>query len=426
MIDLLIAPCGQLLTLAGDNNGPRRGAGMRDLGVIENGALGVTLGSGTIAYAGPLDALPRGRLAPSCPEVNASGCVVLPGFVDSHTHLVFAGDRADEFYRRAQGESYQEIARSGGGILKTMEATRAASPDELLAQARARLLRMYSCGTTAVEAKSGYGPDSATERKCLEVVAELRRTCPGLVLATYLGAHILPPEWADRREEHIQQVAANLRHLAGEGLADFYDVFVDPLAFSHDEAAVIVEAGRKAGLGLKLHADEFGDDGTAAWGVAHGAVSLDHLGGIGEAGIQALAKSSTVATLLPATMFFSGHGRYAPARKMIDAGCAVALATDLNPGSSLVYSMPFVMTLAVLEMRMSAEECIVASTINGAHALGVGGVAGSLEPGKRADFVIGEVSHYRELPYHVGGDLIRDVFIGGNAVKRNYTLTIAW
>jgi imidazolonepropionase len=426
MIDLLIAPCGQLLTLGGDNRGPRRGGVLCDLGIIENGALGITLSSGTIAYAGPLDALPRGRLAPDCQEIDASGRVVLPGFVDSHTHLVFAGDRAEEFYRRAQGESYQDIARSGGGILKTMEATRAASPNELLAQARARLLRMYSCGTTAVEAKSGYGPDSATERMCLEVVAELRRTCPGLVFATYLGAHILPPQWAGKRMEYVQQVAADLGQLAAEGLADFCDVFVDPLAFSRNEAAVIVDAGRKAGLGLKLHADEFGDDGTAAWGVAQGAVSLDHLGGIGEAGIQALAGSSTVATLLPATMFFSGHGKYAPARKMIDAGCAVALATDLNPGSSLVYSMPFVLTLAVLEMGMSAEECIVASTINGAHALGVDGLVGSLEPGKRADFVIAEVPHYRELPYHVGGDLIRDVFIGGNAVKRNYALTLAW
>lgn len=413
MIDLLIEPCGQLLTLAGGNLSPRRLDGMRDLGLVAQGAVGWDSASGLIEYSGPSSGLDRKLLAGDCRIVDAAGCVVLPGFVDSHTHLVFAGSRADEFYRRSCGESYADIARAGDGILSTMQATRQASEDELYELALKRLRRLYANGTTAVEVKTGYGLSAEAETKCLRVIRRLRDSAPGLVLATYLGAHAVPPEYAGHCADYIHEVARQIAVLAHQGLADFIDVFVDPLAFSLEDAERVTRAAGHVGLGIKLHADEFGDDGTAAWGVGQGALSLDHLGGIGEAGIAALAASNTVATLLPATMFFSGHGKYAPTRRMIDAGCAVALATDLNPGSSLVYSMLLVMTFAVLEMQLSAEECIVASTINGAHALGLAAKAGSLEVGKRADVIIADVPDYHELPYHVGCNLIRNVFIGG-------------
>jgi imidazolonepropionase len=304
-------------------------------------------------------------------------------------------------------------------------ATRHAAEDELFKQAYLRLRQLINNGTCTIETKSGYGLDAPSELKLLRVNRRLREASPGLVLSTYLGAHLVPAEYRDNRDGYIDLVIKQLREVAQAGLADFYDIFVDPLAFTLEEAQRIVATGAETQLGLKLHADEFGDDGTAAWGVAAGALSCDHLGGIGDAGIAALAASNTVATLLPATMFFSGHGVYAPARRMIEAGCAIALATDLNPGSSLVYSLPLTMTLAVLEMALSAEECIVAATINAAHALGIAGRTGSLEEGKRADAIILDVEHYEELPYQVGRDLVRDVIIGGKLVKRDGRLLLS-
>lgn len=412
MIDLLIAPCGQLLTLAGDNERPRRGAGMSELGIVRDGALGVDTKGGLIEYAGPASDVLQSSLAPNCEIIPAAGKVVMPGFVDSHTHLVFAGSRADEFYRRARGESYQEIATAGGGIAVTMEETRKASVEELARGALRRLIQLFRNGTTTIETKTGYGLDPESEWRSLQAIQSLQPFFPGL-FATYLGAHLIPPEYRDNRQAYVDQVCGEMKRFGKIGKVDFFDIFVDPLAFTLDEAKQIAAAGQKAGLRLRLHADEFGDDGTAAWGVEVGALSVDHLGGIGDAGIAALASSDTVATLLPATMFFSGHGKYAPARRMIDAGCAVALATDLNPGSSLVYSMPLVMTLAVLKMQMSAEECIVASTINGAHALGAAGGRGSLEPGKLADFLIIDLPDYREIAYNVGANFIERVYHAG-------------
>ena len=397
---------------------------MNDVGLVEDGAVGINVSSGTVEYAGPRSGLDTSLLSSSCPVINADESVVLPGFIDSHTHLVFAGNRADEFYMRSRGVSYQEIADSGGGISKTMDATRAASEDELLALARIRLLRMYENGTTAIETKTGYGLEPDAERRSLSVINRLRESVPGLMMCTYLGAHLVPPEFRDNRGEYVELVARQLEEIAAEGLADFYDVFVDPLAFNQEEAEVIVKAAKNTTIGLKLHADEFGDDGTAAWGVKQGAVSCDHLGGVGPEGIRALADSNTIATLLPATMFFTGHGGYAPAREMIEAGCAVALASDLNPGSSLVYSLPLTMTLAVLNMALSAEECIVASTVNAAHALGLGSMIGSLEPGKRADVIIADVGSFEEIPYHVGYNLISDVIIRGRVVKRSGKMLI--
>jgi len=294
-----------------------------------------------------------------------------------------------------------------------MSETRKASVEELTRGAFKRLLQLYRNGTTAVETKTGYGLNAEAESRSLDSISALKAGAPGPVFSTYLGAHLIPPEFRENRQAYLDLVCDQLREVAQAGAADFFDIFVDPLAFTLKESQQIAAAGLAEGLRLRLHADEFGDDGTAAWGVSVGAASVDHLGGIGDEGIAALASSDTVATLLPATMFFSGHGQYAPARRLLDAGCAVALATDLNPGSSLVYSMPFVMTLAVLEMKMTAEECIVASTINAAHALCAADRLGSLEPHKRADFILIDLPDYREIAYNVGANYVSEVYFSG-------------
>jgi imidazolonepropionase len=255
------------------------------------------------------------------------------------------------------------------------------------------------------------------ELAALEILQRLVNSEPGLILSTCLAAHSIPPEYAARRSEYVELVCALVQEASELGLADFYDIFVDPLAFTQQEAEQIVHCAKDTLLGLRVHADEFGDDGTAAWAARHGALSADHLGGVSEDGIAALVASETIATLLPVTMFYTGREQYAPARSLIDSGCAVALATDHNPGSSLVYGMPFVLTLAALKMQMSPEECITASTVNGAHALGVASLVGTLEPGKRADFIILDLPDYRDLPAQLGANFVRDVYIRGRAVK---------
>jgi imidazolonepropionase len=419
VIDVLISPCKQLLSLCQQSDEPVRRPGKQNLGLIEDGALGINITSGVVEYCGPRAELPQDLLNGNCPRIDASSSVVMPGFVDSHTHLVFAGSRAAEFYQRASGVSYQEIARTGGGIARTMDATRKATADELYDLSNPRLKALCNNGTTALEIKSGYGLSPQAELKQLEVIQRLRDNNPNMISSTYLGAHLIPPEYNADRDKYVEQVISQLTVVSENSLADNYDIFVDPLAFSLEEAKQIVDSGAAGNLALKLHGDEFSDNNTAAWAAEVGALSCDHLGGIGDDGIEALADSSTIATLLPTTMFFSGHGKYAPARRMIEAGCAVALASDLNPGSSLVYSMPFTMTLAVLEMQMSAEECIIASTINGAHALGLSSFIGSFETGKRADVLILDLPDYLEIPYHLGRDFVRDIFIRGRAVKSN-------
>jgi imidazolonepropionase len=375
---------------------------MTELGIIEDGAISIK--DGRIAWVGPTDELPDGDET----ELDASGMVILPGFVDSHTHAVFAGNRADEFEWRIKGQSYMEILARGGGILSSVRALRRA--DDLHVRFAERFLEY---GTTTIEAKSGYGLDRVNEIRMLEAM----RSQPVLeVVPTYLGAHALPEEFREKRSAFVEEVLKDLCIVSERHLAEFCDAFVEPGAFTPDEARQIFLKAQSLGLHIKMHADEFKSSGGAALAVEVGATSADHLGAITEPDIQSLANSGVIATLLPATLFMLGENRYAPARRLIESGAAVALATDFNPGTSPTLNMQFVLSLGCTQMRMTPAEAIVAATMNGACALRRGHVIGSLEPGKQADFAVYEVDDYREIPYFVAVNFCSATFKRGNLV----------
>lgn len=397
--DLLVVNAGRLLTLAGPAR-PRRGEEMSDLGVLERGAVAVR--GGRIRAVGPSSELSRRFRARR--RIDARGALVTPGLVDPHTHLVFAGSREGEFEARAAGRSYEEIARAGGGIHATVAAVRAASRQELLAAARVRRAEMLARGTTTVEAKSGYGLSLAHELKQLEVARAL-----GCV-PTFLGAHEVPRERS--RREYLREIVEVMIPRVRTA-ARFCDVFCEPGVFSVSEARRVLEAARRAGMGLKLHAEEFRRSGAAELAAELGAVSADHLGAVGPRGIRALARAGTVAVLLPATACFLGLPGGAPARRLIEEGVPVALGTDFNPGTSTALGLPLVMTLAVAHLRMSPAEAWCAVTANAAWACGEGDRAGTLEPGKRADLVIWNARDPREVPYWFGANLARTVILGG-------------
>jgi imidazolonepropionase len=349
-------------------------------------------------------------------ELDASGCVATPGFVDSHTHLVFAGSREHEFAMRAEGKTYQEIANAGGGIISTMQATRAASHEELTALALARLDALIGLGTTTVEIKSGYGLDVASEHKLLHVIQELRTRHPLTIVPTFLGAHAFAPEFRHTPEDRERYVALiineMLPYIRNNALAEFCDVFCEQGYFTLDQSERILRAAQGLGFGLKLHADQLSAFGALELGVRLGAVSLDHLECTTTTGIEALKTSATIATALPGASLFLNHP-YPPARAMIDAGCAVALATDFNPGSSMMYSMPLMMSLACTQMRMTTAEALTAATLNGAAALGLAHERGSIERGKRADIVLFRVPDYRYISYHVAENHVAHVIKDG-------------
>ncbi|MGA2738481.1 MAG: imidazolonepropionase [Bryobacteraceae bacterium] len=390
----LVRNARQLLTLRGDR-GPRRGALLGDLGMVTNGA--VLIKDGIIVDAGRaprIENLPEARRAR---EIDAAGRVVMPGFVDSHTHLVFGRPRLLDYEMRLAGASYTEIAAAGGGILSSVAAVRGTSAAQLEVQARDSLAAMVRHGTTTVEAKSGYALDEAGELKTLRVLAKLN------VVPTYLGAHIPPPEYRGKADAYIDWMAAEmLPKIRRRKLARFVDVYCDDGAFTLDQSRRYLEHARRLGFGLKIHAEQFARTGASRLGVEMEAVSADHLEQAGEEDIRALAHSNSIATLLPGSVFHLGLRTYAPARALIEAGAAVALATDFNPGTSPTYSMQMVLSLACTEMRMSPAEAIAAATINGAHALRMADRTGSLEPGKQGDLLILNVQDYRELPYYFG------------------------
>ncbi len=406
---------GQLVTLAGPKR-PRIGAELRELGLVENAALLVE--DRRVVAAGAYAEL-RAKIPAGAAVVDAGGCCVTPGFVDAHTHLVFAGNRAAEFEQRIAGATYQQIAAAGGGILCTVALTRAASEEVLLTEARRHRDWMLRAGTTTVEAKSGYGLERATELKMLRVMKRLNEEGPARIVPTLLAAHTVPPEFADRRIEYVRWIVEELiPEVAAAGLARFCDVFCDDCAFTVEEAYTVLTAAVRNGLGLRVHADQFRSGSGAVMASILGAATADHLEAIEDEDLRHLWTAGTQPVLLPGSVFALGRTHYPPARKMVDARLAIVVATDFNPGSSPIASMPFVMSLACLQMGLTPAEALTAATINAAWSLGVGERVGSLESGKQADFLIHEFGDYRELAYFIAAPARPRVFIAGTEVTR--------
>ncbi|HYL63699.1 MAG TPA: imidazolonepropionase [Candidatus Methylomirabilis sp.] len=399
---LLITGASQLLTLRG--RGPRRGAALPKLGIIKDGA--VLVRDGVIAAVGrraQIEALPDARAAE---KLDVGGRVVLPGFVDSHTHLIHAASRAEEYELKIRGASYEEIARKGGGILNSVRKLRAATSEALKERAHKALRRFAEYGTTTIEAKSGYGLDVASELKILRLHEELAAEQPLDIVSTFLGAHVVPVEYrgsAGGARKYIELLTEKLiPEITAEKLAEFCDVFCDRGAFTREQSKEILEAGKRHGLAPRIHAEQLSRTGAAQLAVQLGAASCDHLEHVNARDITALANSKTVATLLPGCDFHLGLKQYASARKLIEAGAIVALATDYNPGTSPTLSMPMILSLACSQLRMTPAEAITAATINGAYALRRDKKVGSLEVGKFADIGVFDVADYREIPYHFG------------------------
>jgi imidazolonepropionase len=401
---LLIAGASQLLTLRG--RGPRRGNSLSNLGIIEDGALLVR--DGVIAAVGTraqVEALPEARVAE---KLELGGRVALPGFVDSHTHLIHAASRAEEYELKIEGASYEEIARKGGGILNSVKKLRAATSEALKKRAAEALKKFAAYGTTTVEAKSGYGLDVASELKILRLHQQLAAEQPLEIVSTFLGAHVVPAEFrgkTDGAEKYIALLTEKLMpEVADQGLAEFCDVFCDRGAFTRSQAKRILEVGKQLRMTPRLHAEQLSRTGAAQLAVELGAASCDHLEKVNKSDIRALGKSKTVATLLPGCDFHLGLQKYAPAQELIDAGAIVSLATDYNPGTSPTLSMPMILSLACTQLRMMPSEAIAAATINAAYALRREKTIGSLEVGKQADIAVFEVADYREIPYYFGVD----------------------
>ena len=400
---LLIRNLSQIATPTGRSG--VRGAAMRKLAVHENSVIVVR--DGRIDYVGP----ERRTDFPITEDFDARRATAIPGFVDSHTHLPWAGFRESEFNRRLQGETYEQIAASGGGIASTVRETRAASEQRLADNVLERARRMSRHGTTTAEAKSGYGLNVADEVKQLRAIQKANESSPVRLIPTCLAAHEFPSE---KREEYVGEIVnAILPAVAKEKLAVFCDAFVERGVFTREQGERVLRAGTALGLKPRMHADEFSDTDGASLAAGLNAASADHLMHVSQSGIAALGKSNTVANLLPATSFFLMSQRYAPARALIDAGAIVALSTDCNPGSSMTESMSMVMQLATLQMKMTVEESLTAATLNGAASLGLANETGSIEVGKRADIVLIDAPNYLHLVYHFGVNLVRDVFRDG-------------
>jgi len=390
--------------------GPLRGKNLGDTGEIKNGAA--ALGGGKILDTGTTEEILK-RHPEVSNRIDACGKLVIPGFVDSHTHTVYAGNRTQEFGLRLKGATYLEILASGGGILSTVKATREASEEELYRLSKERLSLMMAHGTTTVEIKSGYGLDFETEKKMLRTARRLKETEPCKIVTTYLGAHTLPKDL--EREEYLDLILQKaLPEL--KDLSDFCDVFCEKGAFTYEESERILKKAKDLGYGLKIHAGQFSELGSAGMAARLGAVSADHLERIGDRELADMAASGTVAVLLPGASFFLLKEDYPPARRIISAGVPVALATDLNPGSSPCLSMQMAITLAVLKLGMTAEEALAAATINAAYACGLGETTGSLEPGKDADLLILSVNSPWEIPYYFGSNLVKTVICSGRVI----------
>jgi imidazolonepropionase len=411
---LAVINCSQLVTLRGPAR-PRTGAEMRELSMIEDGAM-LARRDGAIERVGARREI-EPLIQPTTEVVDAGGRVVMPGFVDAHAHPVFAGTRADEYEERALGATYQEIAVRGGGIKSTVRRTRAATLDELVEAGRRYGEWFLRTGTTTVEAKSGYGLSVEDELKILRAIKRLDAETPLSYVPTFLGAHDVPGEYRERRAEYVALVVEEmLPQVAREKLAEYCDVFCEERVFSLEESRRILTAAQRAGLGLRLHADQLSLSGGARLAAELGAATADHLEHTDASGIAALKAAGVQPVLLPGSVYALGSRRYPAAREMIDAGLGVVLATDFNPGSSPTPSMPMILSLASTHMKMTPAEAITAATINAAYSLGRGDSLGSLETGKRADFVIHDCADYREVAYFFGIEHARAVYANGREV----------
>jgi imidazolonepropionase len=399
---LLICGAAEVVTVRG--RGPRRGAALSNVGVIRDGAILVR--DELIVAVGPSSKIEKLTESKNAEKVDVGGRVVLPGFVDAHTHLIHAASRAEEYELKIRGASYEEIARKGGGILNSVKKLRAATAEELKNRARGFLGQFAENGTTTIEAKSGYGLDVPSELRILSLHKELDAEQPLEIVSTFLGAHVVPEEFRGKSGgtgQYLQLLTEELiPEVAENGLAEFCDVFCERGAFSVADSRQVLAAGKARGLVARVHAEQLSHTGATRMGMEMNAASCDHLEYLQAADIRALGKSRTVATLLPGCDFHLGLERYAPARELIDAGAIVALATDFNPGTSPTLNMAMILSLACSLLRMTPAEAIAAATINAAYSLGREKRIGSIEVGKQADLAVFEVADYREIPYYFG------------------------
>ena len=412
--DLLIHSADRMVTMKGYSERPACGESMSDIGLIEDGAVAMREGK-IVAVGTTVEVQAGGWVGPDTVQISAKGRVVTPGFVDPHTHVLYAGSRENELSLKLKGVPYLEILKQGGGIHSTVRSTKQATDEEIKAQTSRRLGTMLSLGTTTVEVKSGYGLTSDEELRALRLIKELDREQVIDLVPTFMGAHAVPSEYSEGAftdyiiEEMLPQVAA-------EGLAEFCDVFCEPGVFSVDSSERILVKAKELKLKLKMHADELDSAGGAELAAKLGVISADHLLQASDEGIAALAKQGVIAVLLPATSFNLAKNSYARAREMIRAGVPLALATDSNPGSSPTESMPLVLTLACLYLRLTPEEAIMAATINAAHAIGRADQVGSLEVGKEGDVLILDIPNLNYLPYHFGNNPVGKVIKRGKIV----------
>ncbi|MEM7116180.1 MAG: imidazolonepropionase [Chloroflexota bacterium] len=420
-VDLIVQNIGELATSA-NPDGVKRGAALQDVGMI-NGA-GLAVADGKVVAVGKTADILQAYQADE--QINAQGRSVIPGFVDCHSHAVYGGNRVHEFEMRIQGASYMEIMAAGGGIVSTMRHTREATLEELIAAAKPRLDTMLRLGSTTVEVKTGYGLNTATELKMLQAIEALDLVHLCQLVPTFLGAHTLPPEYKDDAEGYVSLVIEEMipavaawyaqSHFAAQDIPFFIDVFCEDHAFDVDQTRRILEAGMAVGMKLKIHVDQFNSLGGLEMSLDVGVTSADHLEVTGGDDVARLAASDAVAVLLPAVNFNLGLTNFAAGRALADAGAAIALATDMNPGSAPCFSMPLTMAIATRYLRLQPAEALNAATINAAHAVGLGDVFGSIEVGKTADFIILNSNDYRNLMYLLGDDGVGQVFKAGKLV----------
>ena len=421
--DLIVSNIGQLVTCA--SPGRKRGEAMRDVGIIENGAVAVK--DGKIAGVGTSDQIRDGFESGSA--IDAGGRVVCPGFVDPHTHIVYAGDRLNEFELKIKGAAYLDILASGGGIISTVRNTRAATVDELVELAMRRLDKMLACGTTTAEIKTGYGLDTDTELKMLTVIEQLDLMHSIDIVPTFLAAHTVPPEYKDDAAGYVELICSEMlprawqwyegSQFAAKGVPFFFDVFCEKNAFDLEQSRRLLEAARDLGFGVKAHVDQFTNLGGSKLAIELGAVSIDHLDAISADEIGQLAVSNTVGVVIPTENFSSGKTEFADARALIDAGCSLAISTDYNPGSAPCPSQPMAMAIACRYQKLLPAEALNAATINAAHAVGLGDRIGSIEIGKTADLVVLDMKDYRAVSYEFGISGVSSVIKAGSIVYRD-------